>query len=223
MANFNIDITDRYSLRALVFNDLRQKILIGEYCEGRLLQEIKISEEFGVSRTPVREALKQLELEGLVTMIPNKGAKVVSISDRDIEDIYDIRCLVEGLAARWAAEKITDSQLENMKNVVELAEFYTEKNNIEKLANEDSKFHKALYEACDSKYLQHILIDFHQYCQRARIESLSVNGRAKVALKEHIAIFQALKERNPQKAEILANEHVKNAKQNLITAKSSKI
>lgn len=213
------EVIGAYSLRGQIFNKLRNRILKGEYKEGELLQEIKISELFGVSRTPVREALKQLELEGLVTMLPNKGAKVSTISDNDIKDIYDIRCLIEGLAARWAAEKITDEQLNNMKKILDLAEFYTLKNDINSIAEQDSKFHKALYEACSSKYLQHILTDFHQYSQQARLKSLSNPDRTKVSLEEHKAIFYALKQRDSQKAEICANKHVENAKMNLLNSK----
>ncbi len=213
------EVVGAYSLRGQIFNKLRNRILKGEYKEGELLQEIKISELFGVSRTPVREALKQLELEGLVTMLPNKGAKVSAISDTDIKDIYDIRCLIEGLAARWAAEKITDEQLENMRKILDLAEFYTLKNDINSIAEQDNRFHKALYEACSSKYLQHILIDFHQYSQQARLKSFSNSNRAKYALEEHKAIFYALEQRDAQKAEICANRHVENAKKNLLNLK----
>lgn len=216
MSNSSTDVTEKYSLRGQVFHKLREYILSGKYQEGKLLQEIKISKEFGVSRTPVREALKQLELEGLVSMIPNKGAKVSSISQMDINDIYDIRYLIEGLAAKWAAEKITEQQLNEMHELIDLAEFYIFKNNIDGIVNADNRFHKILYDACNSKHLQHILTDFHQYSQMSRIESLSNNDRAKKTLEEHKAIFNALKERNPKKAEICAREHVKNAKENLL-------
>lgn len=213
-----IETIGDYSLRGQIFNKLRDNILKGEYKEGELLQEIKISELFGVSRTPVREALKQLELEGLVTMLPNKGVKVSAISDDDIRDIYDIRCLIEGLAARWAAEKITDKQLEQMKKILDLAEFYTLKNDITSIAEQDSKFHKALYDACSSKYLQHILTDFHQYSQLARLKAFSNQDRAKHAFEEHKAIYEALKLRDCEKAETYANIHVKNAKFNLLNS-----
>ena len=96
---YQAEQAEKYSLRVQVYYKLRDNILNGIYEEGMLLQEIKISEEFGVSRTPVREALKQLELEGLILMIPNKGARVLSISTEDIKDIYEIRSLIEGMAA----------------------------------------------------------------------------------------------------------------------------
>lgn len=207
---------EKYSLGQQVFHRLREAILNGEYPEGMLLQEIKISEEFGVSRTPVREAIKQLELEGLVSIMPNKGAKVQSISAEDIKDIYDIRCLIEGLAARWAAEKITDEQLDKMQESIDLEEFYLTKDNMTATANGDSNFHKILYDACDSKYLQHILTDFHRYAQMERIKSLSTKGRAPKSIEEHKAILEALKAHNAEKAEKAATQHVKNAKESLL-------
>ena len=99
-------------LRIQVINTLEDAILNGSYKEGDSLNELRLSKSLGVSRTPVREALMQLELEGLVKNIPNKGAVVVGISEQDVEDIYEIRIRIEGLAARLCAEKITDEELE---------------------------------------------------------------------------------------------------------------
>ncbi len=208
--------SNKYSLSTQIYNAIRAGILEGKYSEDEFLQEIRISEEFGVSRTPVREALKQLEQEGLVEFMPNRTAKVSNISIEDIEDIYEIRSLIEGLAARWAAEKITDEEIECMQESIELAEFYTIKGNAENLTKEDSNFHQLLYSACNSKYLQHILTDFHQYSRMARVKSLSDRERSLKALEEHKAIFEALKEHNAEKAEKFANQHVRNAKENLI-------
>ena len=105
---FKQDGTEKYSLRGKIFNILRQQILDGKYLPGDSLIETKLAEELGVSRTPIREAIRQLELEGLVDSIPNKGVIVRGISEKDIEDIYTIRKVLEGLAARWAVEKISD-------------------------------------------------------------------------------------------------------------------
>ena len=96
------EVTDKYSLRGRVFSRLREDILSGKYEEGEELREVAIGEELGVSRTPVREAFRQLELEGLIRIVPNKGAYVTGISEKDVKDIYMIRSRLEGLAARWA-------------------------------------------------------------------------------------------------------------------------
>ena len=125
------ETNDQYSLRGRVFNHIREDILSGKYEQNEELRENTIAQELNVSRTPVREALRQLELEGLVTIIPNKGAYVNGISEKDIHDIYVIRSYMEGLCARWACEKMTDSCLKELDEVVELTEFYIRKANTE--------------------------------------------------------------------------------------------
>ena len=114
MANYDLknEVNDKYSLRGRVFQKLREDILSGKYREHEELKEVAIGEELGVSRTPVREAFRQLELEGLIQIVPNRGAYVTGITAKDVKDIYMIRSLLEGLCARLATEKITKEQLE---------------------------------------------------------------------------------------------------------------
>lgn len=204
------------SLRGRVFAQLQDDILNGKYSAGDSLVETRLSEELGVSRTPIREAIRQLELEGLVSTIPNKGAVVKGISAKDIEDIYTIRMKIEGLAARWAAEKISDSELAELKEALEFEEFYTLKNDATHLLKFDSKFHEIIFKASKSMPLMHMLQTFHLYVQRARNVSFKSPQRAKEALAEHSAILKAITERNPDKAEELTTEHIKNARDNLI-------
>ena len=150
------------SLRGRVFQKLREDILSGVYKEHEELREITIGEELGVSRTPVREALRQLEPEGLVTIIPNKGAYVTGITPKDVYDIYKIRSMLEGVCARWATEHITEKQIEELEEVLLLSEFHLQKKGEEKaeqVTELDGKFHKVLYEASDSRILEHVLSD----------------------------------------------------------------
>ncbi len=203
-----------HSLRGQVFAKLEEAIINGEIKPGESLIELKISDEFGVSRTPVREAIRQLELEGLVTTAPNKGAIVIGVSEQDIKDIFKIRILTEGLAARWAAEKITQEELENLKEIIELSEFYTNKNDMRRLRELDSQFHELIYQACKSRPLRHVLSNFHHYIQNARGESYKTPGRAKKSLDEHKAIYEAMANNDGNMAEKLISKHVKNAKEN---------
>jgi DNA-binding GntR family transcriptional regulator len=203
------------SLSQKVYTQIQNDILNGVYKAGDSLVETKLSEELDVSRTPVREALRQLEQEGLVEATPNRGVVVKGITAQDIEDIYTIRMLIEGLAARWAAEKMTEEELKDLKETVELEEFYTLKNDTEQLLQFDSRFHDIIYRATKSMPLMHTLRTFHHYVQRARIVSIKSPGRAKLALEEHKAIYEAIKERDAEKAERLATEHVRNARLNL--------
>lgn len=206
--NLKQEVTDKYSLHGRVFNRLREDILSGKYQENVELRENTIATELGVSRTPVREAIKQLELEGLVNIIPNKGAYVTGISEKDIHDIYVIRSYLEGLCARWACEKITDEVIEELTEVVDLADFYIKKGSTEHIVELDNRFHELLYATSESKWLNHMLSDFHHYVERIRTKSLSEVKRAKESNAEHRAIVEALKARNGEEAERLAHKHI---------------
>jgi len=203
------------SLQERVFAQIQDDILNGKYQPGDSLIESRLSQELGVSRTPVREALKQLELKGLVKSTPNKGTIVTGITIQDIYDIYAIRMKIEGLAARWAAEKITQEELAELKEAVELEEFYTMKNDVGQLYKFDNNFHYIIFKASKSRPLMHTLSTFHHYLQRARNASFSTPGRARKALKEHQDILQAIADRDPERAEKLTEKHIRNAMNNL--------
>ncbi len=209
------EVTDKYSLRGRVFNRIREDILNGKYKDHEELKEVAIGNELGVSRTPVREAFRQLELEGLIQIIPNKGAYVTGIKAKDIQDIYMIRSKLEGLAARWACEHITPEQLEEMEENIYLAEFHAARGHMEQMAELDNRFHTILYEACNSKMLEHLLKDYHQYVWRVRQQTLK-SGRGAVSNVEHKYIMEAIRENNPDKAEELANQHMLNAYENMV-------
>lgn len=218
MANYDIkhEVNDKYSLRGRVFQKLREDILSGKYKEHEELKEVAIGEELGVSRTPVREAFRQLELEGLIQIVPNKGAYVTGITAKDVRDIYMIRSLLEGLCARLATEKITKEQLEEMEENIYLAKFHASKGHMDQMAELDNRFHDILYEACDSKMLEHTLRDYHQYVLRVRQKTLSTNTRGLASNNEHRQIMEAIKAGDADRAEKLANEHMLNAYDNMV-------
>ncbi len=218
MGNYDVsqEVTDKYSLRGRVFNKIRDDILSGKYNENDELREIAIGEELGVSRTPVREAFRQLELEGLIKIVPNKGAYVKGISMDDVKDIYMIRSKLEGLCAAWACEHISREQLEEMEENIYLAKFHAEKGHFEQMAELDSRFHELMYESCNSKMLEHLLKDFHQYVIRVRKKALSVTKRSLESNQEHQMIMEAIKENNPEEAERLATIHINNAYNNIV-------
>lgn len=206
------------SLRGRVFRRLRNDILSGVYKEHDELRETTIGEELGVSRTPVREALRQLELEGLVTIVPNKGAYVTGISKKDVHDIYKIRSMLEGMCARWATRYITPEQIGELEEVILLSEFHLKRKNEGKavqVSELDGKFHKVLYEASNSRILEHVLSDFHKYVQMARTHSVESRERAEKSIEEHRAILEAIKGKDEDQAERLANAHVMKAMENL--------
>lgn len=134
-----MDATDQFSLRGKVFHTIRENILSGRYKYQEELRESTLGKELGVSRTPVREALRQLELEGLVTIVPNKGAYVNGITAQDVEVIYQMRSRLEGLCARMACERITREQLDEMEEVILLSKFHEKKGNYDQLVELDSR------------------------------------------------------------------------------------
>ncbi len=210
------EVTDKFSLRGRVFHKLREDIINGKYAVGEELREVAIGEELGVSRTPVREAFRQLELEGLIQIIPNKGAYVVGISAQDVKDIYAIRSLLEGLCARWATEHITDEMMDEMEENVYLAEFHAKKGHMEQLTQLDNRFHDILYEACSSKILEKELKAYHEYVLRVRRRALMDEKRAIHSIAEHKSIMEAIKAKNADLAESLAHQHMVNASENML-------
>ncbi len=201
--------------RKQIFERLRQDILEDKYKKGHSLVEQKLANEFGVSRTPIREAIRQLELDGLVESIPNRGVFVIGISRKDIEDIYQIRKRIEGLAAYWAVEKITLDEMEELKNIYDLMEFYTDKGNIDQVALLNTGFHEVIINAARSKYLKIVLTNFQAYIKWARHASISAEGRAIAALKEHKKIVEAFQNRDKDGAEKAIMEHIDNSIKNL--------
>ncbi|MCI9271170.1 MAG: GntR family transcriptional regulator [Dorea sp.] len=206
------------SLRGKVFQRLREDILTGVYQDGEELREITLGEKLGVSRTPVREALRQLELEGLVTIVPNKGAYVSAITRKDVRDIYKIRSLLEGLCARWATRNIKENQIEELEEIVLLSEFHLRRDaagRAKQVSELDGKFHQVLYEASDSRILEHVLKDFHKYVKMSRQLSVGTSDRAEQSIAEHKGILEAIKRKDAQLAEKLADEHIMNVMKNL--------
>ena len=210
------EVTDKFSLRGRVFHKIREDILSGKYKENEELKEVAIGEELGVSRTPVREAFRQLELEGLIQIIPNKGAYVTGITVKDVKDIYMIRSKLEGLCAMWATENITKEQMEELEENIYLSKFHAQKGHSEQIAELDNRFHEILYEACNSKMLEHQLRDFHAYVLRVRKKTLSQYKRSNESTKEHEMIMEAIKNKDAQEAERLANLHILNAYENMV-------
>lgn len=206
---------EQYSMGSRVFHAIREDILNGKYEANEELKEKAIGDELGVSRTPVREALRQLELEGLVYIIPNRGAFVEGVSLKDLKEIYEIRTLLEGLCARWAAEKIKKEQIDALEETIFLTEFHRSKGNLDQVVEQDNRFHQILYDACDSKELTRVLKDYHHYLQRIRRVSLGDENRARASAMEHRRITEALIARDPAAAEESAREHIRNTISNM--------
>ncbi|MBN2259014.1 MAG: GntR family transcriptional regulator [Clostridiales bacterium] len=202
------------SLTTLIFEKIREDILNDVYKNDEKIIEAKVAEEIGVSRTPVREALKQLELDGLVENIPNRGVVVKGINAQDIDDIYIMRLAIEGIAAKWAIERMTDDNIKDMKEIYELMEFYTGKGDIVKFFELNTKFHEAIYKSASSRYLEHVLTDFQQFIKTTRMKSLSSEGRMEEALYEHKKILDAFTSRDKVAAVEALLNHIEHSRHN---------
>ncbi|MCK5811434.1 MAG: GntR family transcriptional regulator [Clostridiales bacterium] len=203
------------SLREQVFTKIEEDIINGRYKAGEKITENMLSNDLGVSRTPIREAIRQLELEGLVETIPNKGIVVTGVTKEDIEDIYEIRELIEGLAARKSALKMGEDELERLQEIIDLQEFYTMRDDIKGLVRMDSEFHKLIFKGSNSKTLKNILSMFHHNLKKARHDSFSKEFKQEI-LEEHKLIYKAISDKDSKLAEKLTNLHVKNAKKRLL-------
>lgn len=194
-------------LREIVFESMRDAILGGILKPGERLMEIQLADEMGVSRTPVREAIRKLELENFVVMIPRKGAYVAGVSLKDVADVFEIRSALEGLAAGLAAERVTEDELEQMERAL----FYRADEgelDLEMIVKSDTDFHALVYQASRNGRLIQILENLREQIQRFRSTSLAVPGRMIIALGEHRMIVEALRNHDSEKAQSLAMTHI---------------
>ncbi|MCF8010123.1 MAG: GntR family transcriptional regulator [Clostridiales bacterium] len=209
---------DNYKpLRELVFESMREAIIGGFLKPGERLMETQLAEQMGVSRTPVREAIRKLELEGFVVMVPRKGVYVSNISVKDIADVFEVRAALEGLAAGLAAERITSEELDKLeKSLLQISE--SNDDDLYELVEEDKNFHELLYQASRNERLTTIITNLKDQIERFRTTSLALPGRKQNAITEHKNIVEAVSDRNIELAQALASEHIQNAEQSFLKA-----
>ncbi|MBQ6426013.1 MAG: GntR family transcriptional regulator [Clostridia bacterium] len=203
------------SIADQIFNELEHDILTGVYEHDELLTELKLSETLGVSRTPVREALSRLAQEHIVEMT-SKGARVMGITEKDIEDIYAIRYRIESLAAKMAAENADEQGLKELKRLLDLQEFYTEKDDHDGTNAADSGFHQALYALTKSPTMIQTLGPLHRRIVKYRRVSYETPDRAITSLGEHRGIYEAIAAGDGEKAEELMRVHIEKARKSIL-------
>ena len=206
------------SLADFVFVTLENDILSGVYKRGDTLTELKLCERLGVSRTPVREALNRLKEQQLVAETSSHSVVVRGVSEQDLADIYEIRLRIEGYASHLCAERITEEQMAELREIVALQEFYTERGGASAIRDMDSRFHELVYQYCGSEMLRATLSDLHHKVQRYRKLSVEHPERARVAVKEHADILRALEQNDGNAAERLTVLHIENAKKCIVSA-----
>ena len=197
-------------LRDVVFNTLREAILKGDLKPGERLMELQLASKLGVSRTPIREAIRMLEQEGLAVTTPRKGAEVAKMTLKDMEDVLEIRDALDELAVRIACQKISDEQLRQLEDVKELFEKSTQTGNVKKIAEADVSFHDVIYEATGNPKLVTLLNNLREQVYRYRVEYIKDPKNYPTLIAEHEAILDSLKNRDVKSAVEAMHVHVAN-------------
>jgi len=205
-------------LREVVCESLREAIRSGVLKPGERIMEIQLAEELGVSRTPVREAIRKLELEGYVVMMPRRGTYVASMSIRDINEIFEIRTALESLSNGLAADHITDDELEHLQRLLVIIGGYIKEGNIEKIVETDIEFHDLMYHAARNERLVGIISNLRDQLTRFRTLSMSYPGRLEETLEEHRLIVDAIASGDRKAASRAAERHMENSEKTLLKA-----
>ena len=203
------------SLADQVFEKLEDDIITGVYPRGEILTELKLVEQLGVSRTPLREALRRLEQERLIEDC-SKGSIVLGITTEDLEDIMNIRQRIEGLAAYYATKNLTHESAKRFKQISDLQDFYYEKQDMDNLRKMDDEFHEAIYILSGRTVIRDTLQPLHRKTQRYRRISMADPKRVEHTMREHKAMYEAIISGNAELAAELTEKHIENAKIHMI-------
>ena len=197
-------------LRDVVFQTLREAILKGDLRPGERLMELQLAAKLGVSRTPIREAIRMLEQEGLAVTIPRKGAEVARMTEKDMEDVLQIREALDDLAVQVACDKITQEQLERLMATMKNLELAVQARDLSKIVAYDVEFHDVIYEATDNPKLVILLSNLREQIYRYRVEYLKEKENYPMLIVEHEEIVQALKQKNKERVADAMRNHIRN-------------
>ena len=209
-SNFKVNMNEYLPLRDVVFNTLRQAILRGELKPGERLMEIQLANKLGVSRTPIREAIRKLELEGLVLMIPRKGAEVAQITEKNMQDVLEVRKALEELSVQLACERITPEQVEEMKMAAEDFRKVLKSGDVTKIAEADVKFHDIIFAATHNQRLITLLNNLREQMYRFRVEYLKQKECYPQLLEEHDKLIALISGGEVEEACELMGCHIDN-------------
>lgn len=205
-----IDQQEYTPLRDVVFNTLRQAIIKGDLKPGERLLEIQLADKLGVSRTPVREAIRKLELEGLVTMVPRRGTTVLGITKKHLKDVLEIRSALEELALELACRRITPEQYEELVRLETLLEEKQDSDNAFELSDIDEKFHEQIYQATNNPRLIQLLANLREQMYRYRLEYMKAKDKRPRLIQEHQQIIKALKNKDSKAGRKAIYDHIVN-------------
>ena len=208
MKDFEMAIDEYLPLRDVVFNTLRRAILKGELEPGERLMEIALANKLGVSRTPIREAIRKLELEGLVIMIPRKGAEVAKITEKDLRDVLEVRTSLELLSIELACDRITSEELVELKQTCRAFEEALKGDDLTEMAEKDVAFHDVIFKATKNARLIQILNNLREQMYRYRMEYLKDKNFHQRLVEEHRMIVSAIDKKDKETAVSLIREHI---------------
>ncbi len=205
--------SDMYSLlplRDVVFHTLRQAIVTGELKPGERLMEIHLAEKLGVSRTPIREAIRKLELEGLVTMIPRRGAEVAQITEKSMKDVLEIRRALDALIVELACDRITPEELDALKEACDAFEKAIESGDVKVIAQADVALHNIITEATRNSRLIQLVNNLGEQMYRYRFEYIKDSSGHEALAREHRVIYESILNKNREVAAEAAKTHIDN-------------
>lgn len=208
-----VNINEYLPLRDVVFNTLRQAIITGEFAPGERLMEIVLAERLGVSRTPVREAIRKLELEGLVVMVPRKGAEVARITEESLKEVLEVRCALEELAVVLACQRIDGEGKENLIKAHEEFVAAVKEKDILEIATRDEAFHECIFELTNNKRLLQIITNLKEQMYRYRMEYVKDRTFHQDLVSEHERLLDAILNGNDKEAELIMKNHIHNQEQ----------
>lgn len=203
-------------LRDVVFNTLRQAILTGELKPGERLMEIHLANKLGVSRTPIREAIRKLELEGLVTMIPRRGAEVAQITEKSMNDVLEVRRALDALCVELACDRITDEELESLKQACEGFEAAVRTKDVKKIAQADVALHDIIVRATGNQRLIQLVNNLSEQMYRYRFEYIKDSSQHETLIEEHRIIYQSIVRKDKETAAAAARTHIDNQEKAII-------
>ena len=205
-----VNMNEYLPLRDVVFNTLRQAILKGELEPGERLMEIQLAERLGVSRTPIREAIRKLELEGLVLMIPRKGAEVAKISEKSLRDVLELRRSLEELAIELACQRMTEEEIDELEYAQKAFREAMDSKDVMLMAETDEKYHEIIYQGTKNSRLVQILNNLREQMYRYRLEYIKDADKRQILLIEHDNIVKAVRNRKVAEAKAAMREHIDN-------------
>jgi GntR family transcriptional regulator, rspAB operon transcriptional repressor len=209
-------IKDNPTIRKKVYNYVREQILSGEVGPNERLIENKIAKEIGTSRTPVREALHSLEIEGLIESIPRVGYMVKTLSDQEAVELWEIRCLIEGLAARWAVEKAHDKLVRELRKNIALAEERVAQGDVAAFVELDGQFHEIIARLSGGTRLLELSQMLRRHALRYRLHSINTPDTAFRAIEGHKAILKAIEAGDPEQISLTIKSHLEQSKEDTL-------